>query len=188
MNRILLIAFLIVLTAFGALVGRKVFLSRPPVEVGVVAPVHDETRPLREVILYFASAQGEMLVAESRDIACLDEIECVRETVQELLKGPRGPYAPVLPPTAVVRSVEIAGGTAYIDFSRELVSDHPGGSVSELLTVYGLANTVAVNFPHLRQVGILVEGAPRESLKGHVGVREAVQADFRYSRSPDEGE
>ncbi len=186
-DRILLIAFVVLLVVFAALAARKLLISRPPAEVQVVAVGQEEHRQAREVILYFASAQGEMLVAESRDIVCLEEVECVRLTVQALVKGPQSRLAPVLPDSTVVRGVEVQNGAAVIDFSRDLVSAHPGGSISELLTVYGVANTVAVNFPHIRQVRILVEGQVLETLKGHVGVREPVQADFRYSRSPEEG-
>ncbi len=67
-----------------------------------------------------------------------------------------------------------------------MAAAHPGGSISELFTVYGLANTLAVNFPHVRQVRILIEGEAVESLKGHVGLRDAVKADFRYSRPAEE--
>jgi hypothetical protein len=82
----------------------------------------------------------------------------------------------------------VDGGTAVIDFSRDLVSSHPGGSSSELLTVYGLANSLAANFPHIRQVRILVDGEPVESLKGHVDLSRPVQADFSFSRLPDDAE
>jgi hypothetical protein len=53
-----------------------------------------------------------------------------------------------------------------------------------LLTVYGVANTLAVNFPHLRQVRFLVAGQDVETLRGHVDLRAPVPADFRYGRPP----
>ena len=61
----------------------------------------------------------------------------------------------------------------------------PGGSLPELLTIYGLADTIAENFPHLRQVRILVEGEPVATLKGHVDLREAVKADFSFTHPPE---
>jgi spore germination protein GerM len=185
-DRILLVAFLILLVAFGTLAARKIFISRTPPEVEIAATQHETQRPVREIILYFGSPQGDRLVAESREIACLEEIECVGETVRALVDGPLNSLAPVIPNHTVVREVGVEHGTAIVSFSRDLVSDHPGGSLSELLTVYGLANTVAVNYPHIRQVKILIEGEVRDTLKGHVGVREPVQADFRYSRSPED--
>jgi spore germination protein GerM len=186
-DRLLFIAFLIVLLVFGALVLRM-YRRTPPVPESNVPVAQEEPRPLREVVLYFGGANGENLAAESREIEdCVEEADCISSTVQALVNGPVSDLVPILPAHAVVRGVAVDGGTAVIDFSRELVTAHPGGSASELLTVYGLANTLAENFPHIRQVRILVEGEPVESLKGHVDLRGPVQADFSFSRLPDEG-
>jgi hypothetical protein len=70
------------------------------------------------------------------------------------------------------------------DFSRELASHHPGGSLTELMTVYALADTMAANFPHLRQLTILLEGKAVETLKGHLALGQPIVADFQYSRPP----
>jgi spore germination protein GerM len=186
-DRLLLIAFLLVLLVFGALVLRMYRLPTPASKSE--APVaQEESRRLREVLLYFGDANGVNLAAETREIEdCLEEADCIGSTVQALVNGPVRDLVPILPAHAVVRGVAVNGGTAVIDFSRELVTAHPGGSASELLTVYGLANTLAENFPHVRQVQILVEGEPVESLKGHVDLRGPIQADFSFSRLPDEG-
>lgn len=181
--RLLLLAFLLILVVFGALLVRK-YRTAPPSEPVPVA-AEQEPKQLREVLLYFGAADGVYLAAEAREIEdCLVEEDCVRATVQALVDGPVGDLVPVLPSHAVLRAVATAEdeGTVTVDFSRELVTGHPGGSVSELLTVYGLANTLAENFPHLRQVRILVEGESAETIKGHVDLREPVQADFTFSR------
>jgi len=183
-RRLVLLAFLFILLAFGLLVARK-FLSTPS-----TAPVPttelSEPAQLRDVVLYFGSPDGSFLVAEGRQIAdCLNEEDCLRGTVQALVDGPVTDLVAVIPSHAQIRSVTSSAGAVTADFSRELVSGHPGGSVSELLTIYGLANTLAENFPHLRQVRILVEGAPLETLKGHVDLREPVKADFSFTNPPE---
>lgn len=184
-DRVLLIAFLIILVAFGVLAGRKIFISRSPVAAPAPSGPQQPPRQLREVILYFGALDGGRLVPEAREIECLGEIDCVRETVQALVDGPVTALAPVIPSHTVVRGVEVEGGTAVVNLSREVIADHPGGSLSELFTIYGLANTLAANFPHIRQVRLLVEGEAVETLKGHVGLLEPVQADFRYGRPPE---
>ena len=182
-DRLLLLAFLLILVAFGGLVARKYLMSQPAPAVAP-APV-EENKQLREVILYFGSPQGTYLVPEAREIEdCLAEQDCVRETVQALINGPVGDLTPILPSHAILRQVTLKDSTAELDFSRDLLSGHPGGSASELLTVYGLADTLAVNFPHLRQVRLLVEGEPVDTLKGHMGLREPVMADFTFTRPP----
>lgn len=146
-----------------------------------VAPVTDAAPPssTRDVILYFSTADGQKLMAESRTLKeCQVEDDCLRDTVLALVAGPQGALAPVLPKQTAVRGVTVNDSLVTVDFSKELVSGHPGGTQSELLTIYSLADTIVANFPHLRQVQILVEGAPRETLKGHVDLRQPLFADF----------
>jgi hypothetical protein len=89
---------------------------------------------------------------------------------------------PIMPAQTRVLGISEQNGVASVDFSGDLVAGHPGGSVSELFTLYGLADTLAENFPHIRQVRILIEGQPVESIKGHVDLRRPVAADFRLVR------
>lgn len=140
-----------------------------------------ERLPRREVILYFGSQDGFSLVAEAREVTDADEGTLVMEIVQELREGSRGDLIPVLPPGTVLTGYGEQDGIATLDFNKDLIAAHPGGSMSELLTVYGLINTLAVNFPHIRKVNILVEGQAVETLKGHVDLRQPLAADFRYA-------
>lgn len=184
-DRLLLLAFLVILIAFGLLVGRKYLVSRPPAQPVATVPAPEEGQ-VREVVLYFGAPEGTHLVPEAREVGdCLEEANCVRETVQALINGPVGDRIPIIPSHAILREVSLEDGTAVLNFSRDLVAGHPGGSISELLTIYGLADTLAVNFPHIRQVRILIEGEAVETLKGHLGLREPVKADFRYTRPPE---
>lgn len=146
-------------------------------EVVKTAPVVEETR---NIVLYFAAADGQSLVAESRDIqACADEIGCLVDTVKELLVGPQDEdLAAVFPQQVTINNVLVEDSLVKVDFSQELVSAHPGGTQSEMLTVYGLVDTLSVNFPHLRQVEIQVDGVPLETLKGHIDLRRPVVPDF----------
>jgi hypothetical protein len=184
-DRFLLLAFLVILVVFGALVARKYLVTTPPApQPAAPAP---QPRQLRDVVLYFGSPEGTYLVAEGREIDdCLEETDCVKETVQALINGPVGNLTPIFPSHTILRGVQEKGSTALVDFSKELISGHPAGSVAELLTVYGLADTLAENFPHIRQVRILVDGKAVETLKGHVDLREPVVADFRYCHPPNE--
>lgn len=148
----------------------------------------DARRQLRTVTLYFAAVNEAGLVAETREIADSPiEAETLQATVQALIDGPTGKLAPVLPRQTVVRGVTVAGSELQVDFSRDLVDAHPGGSWGELLTVQALANTVAISFPHLRQVRILIEGVAAETLKGHIDLRQPVSPDFTLVVKPPAG-
>ena len=133
----------------------------------------------REVILYFASVDGQALVAETRDIAeCQQDEDCLRDTLRALIAGSQGELVAILPAQVVLNAVLVEGSLVNVDFSQELISAHPGGTQSELLTIYGLADTLAVNFPHLRQMRVLVDGVPVATLKGHVDLRQPISPDF----------
>lgn len=147
--------------------------------------------PPRDVILYFGLAQETLLYPESRQIAaCDDEVACIEGLVAALAAGPQaaGGLVPVLPEGTELRGVTVEEGLVTLDFNARLVNGHPGGSLSELLTVYALVDSVSANFPHLRQVRLLFDGQPRETLKGHVDVSQPVKADFSWTRNPEEAE
>jgi spore germination protein GerM len=175
--------FLLLLVIFGGLFLRH-FMIKP---VAPPVPVESQ-RQLRTLTLYFAAADGSGLVAEGRETAdCLVEVDCLRATVQALLDGPVGDLTPVFPPQAVLLGINVVGSEVHVDFDRALVDNHPGGSWGELLTVYALADTVAENFPHLRQVRIFVEGTALETLKGHVDLRQPLAPDFSLVVKPAAG-
>jgi spore germination protein GerM len=178
----LLTAFLLALLIFGTLLGQ--FLLNPSPPPAVSPAVVEEPRSLREILLYFAAADGSHLTTETRQIDCFDDEQCLPATVQALIDGPQGELIAILPAQAEVRGIRVEQATATVDFSRALISHHPGGSMAELFSVVGLANTLVVNFPHIRQVRLLVEGQPLETLKGHVDLREPLAADFHLTRPP----
>jgi spore germination protein GerM len=135
--------------------------------------------PTREVILYFATLDGQKLHAETREIAeCEQDEDCLRDTVRALIAGPQGELAAILPEQVVLLAVTVEESLVKVDFSQDLIAAHPGGTQSELLTIYGLADTLAVNFPHLRQLRVLVDGSPVPTLKGHVDLRQPINPDF----------
>ena len=136
----------------------------------------------RDVTLYFASADATQLLSVTDRIGCVDEQDCLRGIVETLINGPVVDGLPVIPARTELNSIRIEEDLAILDFNRQLVDGHPGGSQSELLTVYALANSVAVNFPHLRRVQITIDGAAVDTLKGHVDLRRPLLADFSYSR------
>ncbi len=185
-DRLLLVAFVLILLVFGGLVGRKYWIKTHPVDISSVTG-QQEPAGLRDVVLYFGDPEGVVLQAETREISgCQDVQACLETTLQALIDGPIGDLVPILPSQTRLLSLVEVDGLATVDFSRELISSHPGGSVSELFTAYGVVNTLAENFPHIRQVRILVEGEAVASLKGHIDLRQPISADFRFTRQSEQ--
>ena len=77
-----------------------------------------------------------------------------------------------------VEDVTIKDKSAYVSFNRTLVDLHPGGSASEMMTIYSLTNTVTRNIPQLTSVKILVEGKEIETIKGHIDARSPFVANL----------
>ncbi len=181
-DRLLLLSLVMLL-----LIALGVMLYRHGVATRSGPTVAPSREGVREVALYFGAVDGVALVAERRVITgCHDPASCLAATLAALIDGPVGDLVPILPPRTRLLGVSEREGVATVDFNHALIRQHPGGSVSELLTAYGLINSLAENFPHIRQLRLLVEGEPVESLKGHVDLRQPLTPDFRYARIPDE--
>jgi hypothetical protein len=181
MNRLILIVSVFALLLL--LVLWAVWPARQSQQEYAAAPLV-QVEP-RDIVLYFADSAGLYLVSEERQIAgCNDERQCIAQTIEALAAGSQQ-LQPIISARTRVLGVEVEEDLARINFSRELVDMHPGGSLSELLTVYGLTNTLAVNFPYLRQLQILREGKIVPTLKGHVDISKPINAEFRYSHAPE---
>jgi hypothetical protein len=72
---------------------------------------------------------------------------------------------------------------AYVNLSRE-AGVLPGGSRSELHTVYSVVNSVIANFPAVRRVQILLEDQMVFSLGGHVDLSRPLPADMTLTALP----
>mgnify|MGYP001175608016 CR=1 FL=1 len=138
--------------------------------------------------LYFASPQGDYLLPEARLIAgCEDDRDCIGSLLEALRSGSQQQLLPVLPAETGILDIDLENDLVRLNFSRHLSDFHPGGSLSELLTVYSLADSLSENFSYIRQVQILIDGQVRQTLKGHVRIDQPVYADFSYTRPPETG-
>lgn len=130
----------------------------------------------REVVLYFSDQDGEYLIGEQRKILRKKKIqEEAREVVDELIKGPKGKLIPTLPSRTRCMTLKLdEKGTARVDFNRAFLKDHPGGSSAEILTTYSIVNSLAQNFPQIKQVQFLIEGKSVETIAGHLSLRQPI--------------
>jgi hypothetical protein len=129
-----------------------------------------------EVTLYFSDREAEYLVGEKRKITKRKTMEAeAEELVQHLIQGPRGRLLPTLPPKTEVLSFQIDGkGIGRVNFNKAFSRDHPGGSSTEMMTVYSVVNSLALNFPEVKRVQFLVEGEEIETIAGHLSLRHPI--------------
>jgi len=135
-------------------------------------PAPEQTPPGTEITLYFGDQQATGLVPEVREIHVPEGANIYALALQALAEGPtRSDLARVLPEGTRILGVSVEDGVAYADFSRELQSNHWGGSAGETITVFGIVNTLT-EFDEISRVAILIEGTPLDSLAGHMDMTE----------------
>ena len=137
------------------------------------------------VKLFFQAADRSGLVIEERAVALAPELSRqVRTVVEELARGSRIGLQPTLPAATRVLDVFVsARGVAYVDLSKEVAQQHPGGSEAELITVYSVVNSLTANFPAVKRVQILVDDRPTPTLAGHVDLTRPLPADLTFLAS-----
>ena len=128
------------------------------------------------VTLFFSEEEGEYLVGEKREIPKRERVEEeARETVVELIRGPKGKLISALPPQTKLLTLEMdQNGVAKVNFDQTLSKEHPGGSSAEMLTLYSIVNSLTLNFPQIKRVQILIDGKVVESIAGHISLKEPV--------------
>jgi spore germination protein GerM len=146
-----------------------------------VSPIETTTRLVR---LFFAVPDADQLQKEERTIPrAASFVGEAKRTVEELIKGPQGDLNPTIPPGVKLRQLYIDGrGTAYVDFTRDLQTKHPGGSGGELLTIYSIVDTLTANFDEIQRVKILVEGSEVLTLAGHIDIRRPFRPRYSFER------
>ena len=134
--------------------------------------------------LYYGSSDGRALVPVRRDVPlATGVVEQGRQIVNVQLQDAPQPYVQVVPKGTKLRAFYITErGDAFVDLSGEVVSAHPGGSLTELLTVYALVNAITTNLPAVQRVQLLVDGQEVDTIAGHVDVRRPLERDTTLVR------
>jgi len=167
MRRRGLIALGLVLIAL-ALFARQWFERRHEPEPLPVAPDTAETS-VRSVALWFASADGDSLVMEPRDLPEQGELHArLAALVAALEQGPRGDGARTLPQgTQLLHAYLDETGLLTLDLSPAFRQGFQGGARSEELVVGSLVRTVSANMPDAKRIRVVCGGAAFSSLGGH---------------------
>lgn len=130
------------------------------------------TRKIRAT-LFYVSEDGQSLVPFEREVPYGDGLVEQAKRIVEAEIGPApSPLASALPAGTKLRGLYVTErGEAYVDFTRDLVTAHPGGSLNELLTVYCVVDALTANLPAVHAVQLLVDGRELDTLAGHVDLR-----------------
>jgi spore germination protein GerM len=136
--------------------------------------------------LYYGSEDGQSLVPVRREVPLAEGlVPQGREIIGAQLQAAPSPFVSVVPEGTLLRAFYVTDrGDAFVDLSSEASSRHPGGSSTELLTVYAIVNAVTANLPTIQRVQILIDGREADTLAGHVDLRRPLQQDLSLVREP----
>ncbi len=140
---------------------------------------------LRKIVLFFQKVGYDKLIPEYRNIMKTATVSSqAKQVLAELIDGSTEGLLPVLPPSVKINDLLVSpDGTAFVDFSREIITLSEGGTYNELMMTYGIVNSVVLNFPEISRVQILVEGKEIETLTGHIALDSPVLPDYSVIQS-----
>lgn len=173
-------AALLALVAWGvtAMIERLSQPEPPVAATPVPAPAAETPHIL--ATLFFATPEGDALVSIRREVPLAEDLEAQGRHIvaAQLSEPPPAPHVSPIPPGTTLRAFFITErGDAFVDLSQEVSSAHPGGSLTELLTVHAIVNAVTANLPAVQRVQIMVDGREVDTIAGHVDVRRPLARD-----------
>lgn len=165
-------------------VGILFWLGREEVAEQVEAPLLS-AEPLvggeasRWVAVYFGRPDRVGLAREDRIVVVGETlVDRVGACVTELARGSLDGNVDVLPPKTRLRHAYLdPWGTAYLDFTSDILGTRAPGDAEEWLAVAAIVHTVCGNFPEVREVRFLVDGQLVVSLAGYVDLEDPVRAE-----------
>lgn len=187
-KHISILLLLLILLTLGAC-SKKDLGDTPPV---VENPTHNDQidqdevvdpnpeKETKEVNLYFANGEYietgdeslEKLIVEKRMVEYGD-VTLEEKIVRELMKGPENTEkaSTVIPSSIKLLGVEVADGTAYVNFAQEGLY---GGSMEESFTINQIVSSL-LDLDSVDRVQFLIDGKKAETLMGHYSIEEAFE-------------
>ena len=144
-------------------------------------PAPSET-PHISATVFYATPEGDALMPIRREVPLADGLVAQgRQILITQLEPPPSPYISAIPAGTTLRAFYVTDkGDAFVDLSG--ISVYPGGSFTELLTVYAIVNAVTANLPAVQRVQILVDGKEVDTIAGHVDIRRPLARDTALIR------
>jgi len=143
-------------------------------ELAMVEGEASEVAGERAIVLVFPNWDATGYILEQRQVPSRQRLELdLLAVMGALCAGPRTSGAVAALPSGtrpLAAFYNESDGSVVLDFSRELVINHPGGSAAESGTLTAILRTVALNFPEVLECQLLVDGAQSETLAGHLSL------------------
>jgi hypothetical protein len=191
------VAAVVVAAAFGwglmTALGRFLRSPAPPDPASVETPAPpppppaDTPVPKIKATLFFVSEDGRRLTAVEHDVPLAQgAVAQARALIEALFAAEPPPgLSSAIPAGTVLRGLFISQrNEVFVDLDPAVRAKHTGGSMQELLTVYCIVNTLAVNLPSVQEVQILIGGREADTLAGHVDLRRPLRKNESLIHDP----
>ena len=135
--------------------------------------------------LYYVAEDGMSLVPAQREVTFGEPVvNQARLIVESQLAAVQPPLVSAVPQGTRLRALFVTEqGEAFVDLSSEITTNHPGGALEELFTVYTIVNALTVNLPAITHVQILVDGKEADTLAGHVDLRQPLTKNLTWVKT-----
>lgn len=158
-----------------------------------VAEVTSRPAPAAEtphiaVTLFYAVPEGDALVPIRREVPLANGLvpQGRQILMAQLTQLPPPPHVSAIPAGTTLRAFYVSEkGDAFVDLGGGISAAHPGGSLTEMLTVQAIVNAVTANLPAVQRVQILVNGKEVDTIAGHVDIRRPLTSDASLIRQSE---
>ena len=125
---------------------------------------------MREITLYFGGA-GNKLYRERRTVKVTDQQPIEQYIINELINGPSGgALHSLLSKKTVLLSVDVEGGSCYLNFKSGFLKDNSGSPEHEELVIYSIVNSIT-ELEDIARVQFYMDGKRVESF-GSVRIKD----------------
>ena len=179
-------AVALVLLAWGVTSLLERLTARDDVAAVTPAATPAAETPHIAVTLFYAAPEGDALVPIRREVPLANGlVPQGREILIAQLQPPPAPHVSAIPAGTSLRAFYVSEkGDAFVDLGG-ISAAHPGGSLTELLTVQAIVNAVIANLPAIQRVQILVDGKEVDTIAGHVDIRRPLTRDAALIRQTE---
>jgi spore germination protein GerM len=174
------------LLAWGVTAVLQHLISRDAAPAPAAAATAPAETPHIAATLFYATPEGDALAPIRREVPLAEGLVAQgRQLLIAQFAPPPSPYISAIPAGTTLRAFYVTDkGDAFVDLSG-ITAAHPGGSLTELLTVYAIVNAVTANLPAVKRVQILVDGKEVDTIAGHVDVRRPLARDTSLVREAE---
>ena len=107
----------------------------------------------------------------------------IKQLLEKMFSTPAAAgYVNVIPDSTQLREAyQDKNGILYLDLSDEFSKNCKSGITSENLAVYSIVDSICYNFPWVKGVKILIDGAEKQDVAGNVSLEGVFRPDMNLS-------